>query len=43
MKTKDLVQKLFEVTELADQNRGLLNVEKPVERGVYGMNLGKRP
>ena len=40
MKTKDIVPELFEVAELADQNRGLLNVEKLLELSVYGMNLG---
>lgn len=49
MKTKDLIPELFEVEELADQYRGLLNVEKltDVSDGkyqfpVYGMNLGSQ-
>ncbi len=47
MKTKDLNPELFEVEALADQYRGLLNVEKltKITNGkyhfpVYGMNLG---
>lgn len=49
MKTKDLIPELFEVEELADQYRGLLNVEKLTEVSdgkyqfpVYGMNLGSK-
>lgn len=40
MKTKDMVPDLFEVGKLADQNRGLLNVEYLLKLSVYGMNLG---
>ncbi len=42
METKDPFSKLFEVQELADQNRLLLNVEKLLPWSVYGMNLGSK-
>lgn len=47
MKTKDLLPEIFEVEQLADQYRGLLNVEKlgEVSHGkyqfpLYGMSMG---